>query len=141
MLILKELLSMLTAHAAYFIRNMMLDHVPPSDVARMIETAVKIAADQYMDNKEVVKIQKIFLADNVITDEQYSYLMDCLKSDDIQWYYNMLVLAKTGTQVSEAIRLKKSDAVRGYAIISSKGKIWNCRRSHASTLATTSLWK
>ena len=121
--------------------NMMLDHVPPSDVARMIETAGKIAADQYMDNKEVVKIQKIFLADNVITDKQYSYFMDYLKSDDMQWYYNMLVLAKTGTRVSEAIRLKKFDAVRGYAIISSKEKIWNCRRSHASTLATTSLWK
>ena len=72
---------------------------------------------------KAVKIQKIFFADNVITDEQYSYLMDCLKSDDMQWYYNMLVLAKTGTRVSEAIRLKKSDAVRGYAIISSKGKM------------------
>ena len=76
---------------------------------------------------KAVKIQKIFFADNVITDEQYSYLMDCLKSDDMQWYYNMLVLAKTGTRVSEAVRLKKSDAVRGYAIISSKGKMRTIR--------------
>ena len=46
----EELLSMLTAHVAYFIRNMMLDHVPPSDVAKMIQTAVRIAADRYMDS-------------------------------------------------------------------------------------------
>ena len=48
----EELLSMLTAHVAYFIRNMMLDHVPPTEVAKMIENAVKIAADRYMDSKK-----------------------------------------------------------------------------------------
>ncbi|MDE7121973.1 MAG: hypothetical protein K2O42_07425 [Oscillospiraceae bacterium] len=48
----EELLSMLTAHVAYFIRNMMLDHMPPTEVAKMIENAVKIAADRYMDSKE-----------------------------------------------------------------------------------------
>ncbi|MDE5753566.1 MAG: hypothetical protein K2H89_03345 [Oscillospiraceae bacterium] len=48
----EELISMLTAHTAYFIRNMLLDHVPPTDVAKMLEMAVKIAADRYMDNEE-----------------------------------------------------------------------------------------
>ena len=48
----EELISMLTAHVAYFIRNMLLDHVPPSDVAKMLEMAVKIAADRYMDSEE-----------------------------------------------------------------------------------------
>ena len=48
----EELISMLTAHVAYFIRNMMLDHVPPTEVAKMIENAVKIAADRYMDSKK-----------------------------------------------------------------------------------------
>ena len=46
----EELLSMLTAHTAFFIRNMLLDHVPPTEVAKMLETAVRIAADRYMDN-------------------------------------------------------------------------------------------
>ena len=50
-----ELLSMLAAHVAYFIRNMILDHVPPSDVAKMIENAVKIAANRYMDNMDNTK--------------------------------------------------------------------------------------
>ena len=48
----EEQLSMLAAHVAYFIRNMMLDHVPPTEVAKMIENAVKIAADRYMDSKK-----------------------------------------------------------------------------------------
>ena len=48
----EEQLSMLAAHVAYFIRNMLLDHVPPTEVAKMIENAVRIAADRYMDNEE-----------------------------------------------------------------------------------------
>ncbi len=48
----EELLSMLTAHVAYFIRNMMLDHMPPTEVAKMIENAVKIATDRHMDSKK-----------------------------------------------------------------------------------------
>lgn len=48
----EELLSMLTAHVAYFIRNMILDHVPSSDVAEMLEKSVRIAANRYMDNTE-----------------------------------------------------------------------------------------
>ncbi|MDE7120701.1 MAG: hypothetical protein K2O42_00890 [Oscillospiraceae bacterium] len=50
----EELLSMLTAHTAFFIRNMMMDHVPQSDVAKMLEKSARIAVDRYMDNKEGV---------------------------------------------------------------------------------------
>ena len=50
--------------------------------------------------------------------------MDGLKADgDTQWYYNILILAKTGTRISQAVRLKKSDIMRGYATIVSKGKV------------------
>lgn len=71
-----------------------------------------------------VKIQRVFSIESVITDDQYFHLMDSLKADNnMQWYYNILILAKTGTRISEAVRLKKTDAMRGYAIISSKGKV------------------
>ncbi|MDE5792534.1 MAG: site-specific integrase [Oscillospiraceae bacterium] len=73
---------------------------------------------------KAVKIQRVFSTSNIITDEQYTRLMDGLKADgDTQWYYNMLILAKTGTRISEAVRLKKSDIMRGYATIVSKGKV------------------
>lgn len=46
----EELLSMLTAHTAFFIRNMLLDHVPPTEVAKMLKAAMMVAANRYMDN-------------------------------------------------------------------------------------------
>lgn len=73
---------------------------------------------------KLMKVQMIFSVENVITDEQYHHLMYCLKTDgEMQWYYNILILAKTGTRISEAVRLKKADVMHGYAVISSKGKI------------------
>ncbi len=73
---------------------------------------------------KLMKVQMIFNVENVITDEQYHHLMYCLKADgEMQWYYNILILAKTGTRISEAVRLKKADVMHGYAIMSSKGKV------------------
>ena len=73
---------------------------------------------------KAVKIQRVFSTSNIITDEQYACLMNGLEADnDMQWYYNILILAKTGTRISEAVRLKKSDIMRGYATIVSKGKV------------------
>lgn len=47
---------------------------------------------------KAVKIQRVFSTSNIITDEQYACLMNGLQSDDdMQWYYNILILAKTGT--------------------------------------------
>ena len=72
----------------------------------------------------LMKVQRIFSAENVITDEQYHHLMHCLKSDEEwQWYYNILILAKTGTRISETVRLKKSDVLQGYAVLFTKGKV------------------
>lgn len=77
---------------------------------------------------KAVKIQQLSYFDNVISDEQYARLMEGLKADNnMQWYYNILILAKTGTRISEAVRLKKADAVRGYATITSKGKVRTIR--------------
>ena len=73
---------------------------------------------------KTIKEQRIFSNENVITDEQYHHLMHCLKSDeDWQWYYNILIIAKTGTRISEAIKLKKIDALNGFATLRTKGKV------------------
>lgn len=81
------------------------------------------AIRKYAEFKEVLipvklmKVQRMFSAENVITDEQYHHLMYCLKSDEeMQWYYNILILAKTGTRISEAVRLKKLDILQGHAV-------------------------
>ncbi|MDE7120925.1 MAG: hypothetical protein K2O42_02055 [Oscillospiraceae bacterium] len=48
----KELITMLAAHAAHFIKNMSLENVPLSDAVEMVETAVQMAVNHFMDNDE-----------------------------------------------------------------------------------------
>lgn len=70
-----------------------------------------------------VKCQKISHVENVINQEQYNKLLSCLKAENnTRWLVNILVLAKTGARVSEAVKLTKGDALRGFADISTKGK-------------------
>jgi len=85
---------------------------------------------QYAKFKEIhitvkhIKIQKTISAENVITVEQYHHLMDCLKRDgQSQYYINILILAKTGARISEALKLTKADVLKGYADVYTKGKV------------------
>lgn len=85
---------------------------------------------QYAEFKEIflkvkyIKIHKSICTDNVITIDQYRKLMSSLKQDNQeQWYINILILAKTGTRISELLRLTKGDAKRGYADLYTKGKV------------------
>ena len=98
---------------------------------------------QYAKFKEIhitvkhIKIQKTISAENVITVEQYHHLMDCLKRDgQSQYYINILILAKTGARISEALRLTKADALRGYADLYTKTKV---RRIYIPALLTEQL--
>ena len=105
-----------------------------SDLSKQYQTStVNLrlnAIKKYAEFEEILipvkqlKVQRIFAVENVITDEQYHHLMYCLKSDEEwQWYYNILILAKTGTRISETVRLRKSDVLQGYAMLFTKGKI------------------
>ena len=88
-------------------------------------------------NVKHIKIQKTISAENVITIEQYQYLMDSLKKDgNEQWYINILILAKTGARISEALRLTKFDALRGYADQYTKTKV---RRIYIPAILTEQL--
>ena len=69
------------------------------------------------------KVQHTNSVENVISDDDYCYLMDRLFDEERQWYYNILILAKTGARISEAVKLRKRDFTKGYACFKSKGKM------------------
>lgn len=61
-----------------------------------------------------VKLPKKTHIDNVITAEQYEKLISGLKSDGkYRWYVNIVLLAKTGMRISEALRVRKKDLISG----------------------------
>jgi len=84
----------------------------------------------YAEYKEIflkikyVKIHKAIHTENVITREQFHYLLRCLKADgQEQWCINLMIVGRTGARISELLRLTKADAVRGYADLYTKGKV------------------
>lgn len=70
---------------------------------------------------KLVKEQKKTHVENVITGEQYKELMNCLKKDNKRWYFHILLLAKTGMRISEALRVTKKDILSGKVTMHSKG--------------------
>ena len=82
---------------------------------------------QYCKYKEIpmrvkqVKEQRKTHIDNVITADQVEHLLDCLKRDgNIIWYFNILLLSKTGMRISEARRITKKDVLSGSVTIPTK---------------------
>lgn len=73
---------------------------------------------------KTMRVHQSTAVSNVISEQDYKKLLDGLKKDgNMQWYYNIKLLATTGARVSEYVRLKKSDFTRGYAEMWTKGKI------------------
>lgn len=63
--------------------------------------------------KQVKEPKKTHI-DNIISEEQFKVLIDGLKADgNERWYAHIMLLAKTGVRVSEAIRIKKKDVLAG----------------------------
>lgn len=59
--------------------------------------------------------------DNVISEDQYNRLINGLKSDNNErWLVHVLLLAKTGMRISEAIRITKKDLLSGKITINTK---------------------
>ena len=68
-----------------------------------------------------IKRQRKTSVDNVISREQLDVLLDGLRRDNNQcWIVNVLLLAKTGMRVSEALRITKRDLMHGSVTISAK---------------------
>lgn len=82
---------------------------------------------QYCKFKEIpmrvkqIKEQRKTYIDNVITSDQVERLLKGLKADDnIVWYFNILLLSKTGMRISEARRVTKKDILKGSVTMPTK---------------------
>lgn len=73
-----------------------------------------------MTCKHIKEPKKTYI-ENVITTEQYERLISGLKAENnMRWYYNVLLLAKTGMRISEALRVTKKDIVSGSVTMHAK---------------------
>lgn len=71
-----------------------------------------------------IKIHGSSSVENVITLEEYSLMLNCLKNDgNERGYWMIKFLAKTGARVSEFIKLTKDSLDVGYCEMWTKGKI------------------
>lgn len=74
-----------------------------------------------------IKVQKRNYIENVISDEEYSTLMNyLLEHKKWKWFLLIRMMAVTGLRVSEVLTIKISDIKNGYADIFGKGQ--KCRR-------------
>lgn len=85
---------------------------------------------RYCDYKDItmkvknIKEPKKTHFENVITPEQYDRLISGLEADrNYRWVVNVKMLAKTGMRISEAIRVKTCDLIRGYVTMPTKAHI------------------
>lgn len=89
-------------------KQKMIEKYSPKTVNLCITAMLK-----YCEYKDIpmklkrVKTAKQTYVENVITESQYKKLMNYLKTDDELWYYNILLIAKTGMRISEALKITK----------------------------------
>lgn len=69
-----------------------------------------------------VKMQHKNFLENVISEADYIYFKNCLKSNnDMQWYFVIRFLAATGARISELLQIKAEHINIGYLDLYSKG--------------------
>ncbi len=85
---------------------------------------------RYCDFKEIsmkvksIKEPKKTHFENVITPEQYDRLIAGLEKDhNERWIVHIKLLAKTGMRISEALRVRKRDLIKGYVTMPTKAHL------------------
>lgn len=69
-----------------------------------------------------VKVQQRSFLENVISNEDYTFLKNKLKKDsNLEWYFVVRYLAATGARVSELVQIKIEHIIVGYFDIYAKG--------------------
>lgn len=103
-------------------KKYLLEHFKPQTVNLRITSLLR-----YCDYKEIpmklklVKEPRKTHIDNIITEEQFTRLVNGLKNDgEERWYVYVMLLAKTGMRISEAIRVTKKDVLAGSVIMHTK---------------------
>ena len=89
------------------------------------------ALNKYLEFKNInefklkfVKVQQKNFLENVISDADYRYLINCLKKDkQMNWYFIVRFLCATGARISELVQIKVEDVEVGYIDIYGKGGI------------------
>lgn len=70
-----------------------------------------------------LRIQQRQFVENVISEDDYVHLKDCLKSDEEWlWYFVIRFFTATGVRVSELIQIKVEDVKVGHLDLHSKGE-------------------
>lgn len=70
-----------------------------------------------------IKVHRIHSVENVITEPEFRGLLEGLtEAGNERWRVNILVMARTGARISEAVRLTKADCLRGHVDMPTKGK-------------------
>lgn len=69
-----------------------------------------------------VKVQQQNFLENVISDADYRYFINCLKRDKrYSWYFIVRFLCATGARISELVQIKVEDVQNGFVDIYGKG--------------------
>ena len=69
-----------------------------------------------------VKVQQRSYLENVISNEDYTFLKNCLKKENnLEWYFVVRFLAATGARVSELVQIKVEHVKVGYYDVYTKG--------------------
>lgn len=103
-------------------KKYLIDNCKPKTVNNRITAILNYCKYKEIPMKlKQIKEPKKTHIDNVISGEQFKKLTDGLKKDnDIRSYSQILILAKTGMRISEALKMKKSDLLNGSATIHTK---------------------
>lgn len=106
-------------------RSQMMETFKPKTVNARVQGLNKFLdfTDRSSMKMRSIKIQQKNFLDNVISQADYLYLVNCLRRDDKgkTWYFIVRCLCATGARISELIRFKAEHIFEGYFDIYSKG--------------------
>ena len=103
-------------------KSYLIDNFKPQTINLRL-TAIK----RYCEYKKIpIKVKHVKEAhktyiENIISAEQFEKLCDGLEKDgNVRWLLYVKFLAKTGMRISEALKIRKKDVLKGEVIISTK---------------------
>ena len=105
-------------------KNYLMENFKPKTVNLRIQALNKYLdfANQPKLKLKSVKVQQKTYLENVISDADYTFLKNCLRTEqNREWYFIVRFLAATGARVGELIQIKAEHVHKGYIDIYGKG--------------------